>query len=131
MTPERQNLKIAEACEVQVIYWKAKYDNHGRPDFSVFDTREEAENWPFKELGVESFINFAKIPNYTGDLNAMHEAEKVLRTPSGDVSDAIALDRMHKYAELLGYAIDATASQRAEAFLRVLNLWEDEEDHDI
>ena len=31
---------------------------------------------------------------------------------------------MHKYAELIGYALDATAAQRAEAFLKTLNLWE-------
>ena len=43
------------------------------------------------------------------DLNAMHEAEKILRIP--------------QYAERLDYCVDATAAQRAEAFLKTLNLW--------
>ncbi len=62
--------------------------------------------------------------DYTSDLNAMHEAEKVLRKPIKPTdSDSIISDRMHDYAEALNYCIDATAAQRAEAFLKTLNLW--------
>ena len=63
-------------------------------------------------------------PDYLNDLNAMHEAEKMLRKPmKGSDTDTIIGDRMHKYAELIGYAFGATAAQRAEAFLRTLGLW--------
>jgi len=49
----------------------------------------------------------------------MHEAEKVL-----------SLDQWHKYTSLIGRhdyknLLHATAAQRAEAFLRTLNLWND------
>jgi len=65
-----------------------------------------------------------QLPDYLNDLNAMHEAEKVLRKPmKPSDTDTIIGDRMHDYAEHLGYAIDATAAQRAEAFLKTLNLW--------
>jgi hypothetical protein len=62
------------------------------------------------------------IPDYLNDLNAMHEAEKTL-------------DPLHPYkapwlfyrTAILDLAGDqnqhATASQKAEAFLRALNLW--------
>jgi len=68
---------------------------------------------------------YSVIPDYLNDLNAMHEAEKRLRTPRGDESNRMAEDRMVEYAERLNYCIDATAPQRAEAFLRTLNLWID------
>ena len=58
--------------------------------------------------------------NYCKCLNAMHEAEKVL----GNIlmyDYASQISRRHDYGDLL----TATARQRAEAFLRTLNKWED------
>jgi len=56
------------------------------------------------------------IPDYCGDLNAMHEAEKVLDETQAE-----------DYEELLGeYGFHSTSSQRAEAFLRTLGKWEEE-----
>lgn len=61
------------------------------------------------------------IPDYCNDLNAMHEAEKTLFP-----------HRMHTYCDYLRncadgtfewYRIHTTARQRAEAFLKTLNLW--------
>ena len=61
------------------------------------------------------------LPNYPSDLNAMHEAEKILNT-----------NQAADYCELLRPIIcgcwrlvHATAAQRAEAFLRTLKLWTD------
>ena len=75
------------------------------------------------------------LPDYLKDLNAMHEVEKVLK-----------LDQIPRYLDKLAEVTQgclfpspgdlngmcrlscithATASQRAEAFLRTLNLWED------
>jgi len=75
------------------------------------------------------------------DLNAMHEAENVL------LSDDATYSQRNFYASLLGSItlndngrgwqplsnddcfpiLHATAAQRAEAFLRTLNLWTDEQ----
>lgn len=134
MNPRDQRVAIAETCGVQTIYWKARYDNHGAPDFHIADSKEEAEEWPFKDLGVESFVHFGKIPDYTNDLNAMHEAEKHL------VSLKLPTIAMACYNGWLNYLIcgkaqqemdttgtfsllTATSAQRAEAFLRALSLW--------
>ena len=60
------------------------------------------------------------IPNYCNDLNAMHEAEKVLTS-----------EQIDKYVTILCLEIQpepklhhATARQRAEAFLKTIGKWE-------
>lgn len=62
-----------------------------------------------------------QLPDYLSDLNAMHEAEKILNT-----------NQAADYCELLRPIIcgcwrlvHATAAQRAEAFLKTLGLWEE------
>ncbi len=133
MSPKAQRIAIAEACGVQTLYWKAKYNNHGIEDCYITDSKEDAEEWPFKELGVESFVYLGKIPNYLNDLNAMHEAEKLLvgltkfhgitfDTQAYDTY-VVTLRKVSKHA-----AVSATAAQRAEAFLKTLNLWVDDKD---
>ena len=52
------------------------------------------------------------LTRFTTDLNAMHEAEKVLTDHQWD-----------DYICQLGHAMGATAAQRAEAFLKTLKLW--------
>jgi len=111
MEPEQQRIAIAEACG-----WK-------RISIPLCGKRwasPESQKSPFYYAALP---DCSPLPDYPNDLNAMHEAEKGLRTPTGNVSDSMAADRMHTYAELLGYAIDATAPQRAEAFLRTIGKW--------
>jgi hypothetical protein len=59
------------------------------------------------------------VPDYLSDLNAMHEAEKVLTLEQKSVY-CLELNK-------LIYGMCATAAQRAEAFLKTLGLWEDGE----
>ena len=60
-------------------------------------------------------------PNYCADLNAMHEAEKVLMHADLLFEYGMHISIDHKYDCLLR----ATARQRAEAFLRTLGKWEE------
>ena len=94
MTDEQINQRIAEACG-----WKPA--PRGR--------------WKLNER-VERFR-----PDYLNDLNAMNEAEKVL---TGYQQTVTYSDNLMK---IVGYhtfdSAHATAAQRAEAFLRTLNLW--------
>jgi hypothetical protein len=69
-----------------------------------------------------------EIPDYCNDLNAMHEAEKVLtdvqstfywKTLSELVNNTVGHDFDNQFE-----CIHATAAQRAEAFLRTINKWE-------
>lgn len=61
-------------------------------------------------------------PNYCTDLNAMHEAEKVL---TGDQRSIFYPRWLGGFMSRTG-PIYATASERAEAFLRTLGKWEEE-----
>lgn len=71
-----------------------------------------------------------KIPNYLEDLNAMHLAENSL-------SESQKVDMGNILSEILirlddgtwRYEWNATASQRAKAFLSTLNLWVESPQH--
>lgn len=68
------------------------------------------------------------LPDYLADLNAMHEAEKVLT--GREIIDYV--DELYKasaWPNGTDHCFDhvcATAAQRCEAFLRTLDLWKDE-----
>ena len=66
-------------------------------------------------------LNYQILPNYPFDLNAMHEAEKVL-TSEQVTSYVYLLESMNDRWSTPAFA---TASQRAEAFLRTINKWEE------
>lgn len=116
MTPEQQRIAIAKACG-----WKLEPWSHGtrliRPDGTIANNYY-AEHW--------------RLPSYLSDLNAMHDAEKVLfgLLPNAECKyrDALIEVIQHEREGRFIMAIDcvvATSSQRAEAFLRTLNLWTD------
>jgi hypothetical protein len=68
------------------------------------------------------------IPDYLNDLNAMHEAETVMT----DQQRTSYLDKLYEVCNPHSMLNDdwnltcATAAQRAEAFLKTLNLWKHE-----
>jgi hypothetical protein len=62
------------------------------------------------------------LPDYLNDLNAMHEAEKMLVSLQW-VSYSRRLQTLCD--ESVTWPIHATASQRAEAFLRTIGKWKE------
>lgn len=63
------------------------------------------------------------LPDYFADLNAMHEAEKTVIYKDGHDSDLADDYRFNLVLEAdAGMRISASASQRAEAFVRTLGL---------
>jgi hypothetical protein len=64
-------------------------------------------------------------PDYLNDLNAMHEAEDTIRDNSWAwLTYMSQLNRIPSLEdEWLLAAVHATAAQRAEAFLKTLELW--------
>jgi hypothetical protein len=124
MTPDQQRTAIATACG-----WKCA----GHPQ-----QLEATEGYNF---GYQFVINpdgqlvtHNSIPDYLNDLNAMHEAEKVL---SGEQKEQFIfwLNHLHPLADIhysdkqndmrleVFSLIHSTAAEKAEAFLRTLNLW--------
>ena len=113
MTPETQRIAIAEACG-----WKR---SDLRPSWC------HPDNWSMAKNGsYEVWVSQDKLPNYLNDHNAMHEAEELFYSKADTLEGA---ERMRDYSKLLcriaKYPLRATASQRAEAFLRTIGKWEE------
>jgi hypothetical protein len=101
MTPEQQRIAIAEACGWNLV------EDH--PDYLPY--------WEDPKGNMVAVSNYGhKFPDYLNDLNAMHEAEKVLTA-----------DEWYEYDSMMPLRdpqkIHATARQRAEAFLRTIGKW--------
>ena len=108
MKPEEQRITIAEACG-----W-----THFEPDTIQYTARRADGKW-------------GEIPYYLNSLDAMHEAEKVLN--DGQFEEFIyrlCAGEKWKRAELnildAIFTAKASAAQRAEAFLKTLSLWKDD-----
>jgi len=115
MKPEKQRVAIAEACG-----WTAQ------KDIERFWRAVDASGDMTHELWVsESNVWAAGIPNFLDDLNAMHEAEKVLIGDEPENSELWSDYQTNLVIACPAYlSYHATASQRAEAFLRTIGKWE-------
>jgi len=108
MKPEKQRIAIAEACGYERL------------------TQHEAV---WKHEGSKIYTT-GNLPNYLNDLNAMHQAEKVLTKNKSmeyafRLADSWILNGEDKQPDLVrGFC--ATAAERAEAFLKTIGKWEDE-----
>ena len=102
MKPEQQRIAIAEACG-----WEPLPEGHFHPDNPIGQT----------------------MPNYLFDLNAMHDAEKVLKQRWSNYCEKLLeiVEPEPRSLEVCHYwnLLHATASQRAEAFLRTIGKWEE------
>ena len=103
MKPEEQRIKIAEACG----WLKDHIDRHAM----------------FYAPSIDAHVG-----DPLNDLNAMHEAEKNLdrdqRNIYINILDGMPDDRCPIHHDFQWCC--STAAQRAEAFLRTLNLWKNE-----
>ncbi len=123
MTPEAQRIAIAEACGWKA-YTGSAFINY---EFAPGHTSRCIPRWHKPEFGRYGDdapqVCAMELPDYPTDLNAMHEAEKVLTDDE---------KKWHHYRDWLFVVcephrnvINAAAAQRAEAFLRTLGKWED------
>lgn len=99
MTLEQQRIAIAEACG-----WFFMDDSWHYPN------------------GAKAITT----PDYLNDLNAMHEAEKMLTEHQWDEYERVlrlVCDGCSYYEGAGKELLHATTSQRAEAFLKTLKLW--------
>lgn len=110
MKPKQQRLEIAKACGwVEVIR-----DGPKGKEYIIKD----GEAWtPLSD----------PIPDYLHDLDAMHAAVVAL-SDDEYARYSRELCRLPAFRYTRPRYHDATAAQRAEAFLKALNLWTDEND---
>lgn len=113
MTDEQINAAIAEACGWTEIQDSGVWHHH--------------KLWGYPPLKPGQGGNsFQYLPDYCTDLNAMHEAEKILAPKSWNNFSDKWWDYHNNLQRVTeGRAIYATARQRAEAFLRTLGLWKE------
>lgn len=109
MTPEQQRIAIAKECDLD----------------RIAPLRKMKGGWHYLEESHGGADTWARVPLYLTDLNAMHEAEKVLTTTALCDEYNSRLESMMDIGDPSGWKWHATAAQRAEAFLRTLNLWTD------
>lgn len=137
MNREKQRIAIAEACgwtELKMLRELAMLGGYNQigglrttKDHLVGLSPHMNANHP-SLLSCDGVTRFEpeqswwiSVPDYLSDLNAMHEAEKVLMDKGGTfIRYCVELERIAKDKES---AMVATSTQRAEAFLRTLNLW--------
>jgi hypothetical protein len=107
MTDEQINAAIAEACGWTVI-------GECTCGFKLHGWRSEKE------------AHKKHIPNYCNDLNSMHEVEKTLVQEVEWAKYCVQLAKVTNalWSDDMNY-VCATASHRAEAFLRTLGKWEE------
>jgi hypothetical protein len=99
MSDEQINIAIAEACG-----WKHIAFNRGWVETGDGETQ-------------------CVIPNYCNDLNAMHEAEKIILDDLKTWRQYVDLIRVQS-AKNGNPIFHLTSRQKAEAFLRTLEKWE-------
>lgn len=110
MSPQAQRVAIAEACGwVRVPNKKAWCQHH---------------------LCLGPHVKLAELPDYLSDLNAMHGSEKVLNDAQkyhyrNYAMQAVATPFVSETEDCIFTMVHATASHRAEAFLRTLGKWTD------
>jgi hypothetical protein len=104
MTHEAQRIAIAESC--------------GWTDIRAQKIGNDRDLWGAKD-GQRN-----RIPDYLADLNAMHETEKVLTDETWPIYLSFLMKKDQKtLTQTWMPAAHATASTRAKAFLRTLNLY--------
>ncbi len=124
MTPEAQRIAIAEA-------WGFEPGTINQTSWLGYCTALHAET--LYQLGCDAPDSGrdhpdhvrAKVPYFLGDLNAMHEAEKVL-TPEQCETYHARLQATGKPCPPKSpgrWVFHCTAAQRAEAFLRCIGKW--------
>jgi hypothetical protein len=114
MDKNKQRIKIAEVCgytHVRII--KAI---EGPPDIGIGHHPTEPHS----------------VPDYLNDLNAMHELVNILSYEQAELFEDELCDLVMRSIETIEnpppfkFAVaNATAAQRAKAFLKTLNLWEE------
>jgi hypothetical protein len=115
MNKQEQRIAIAQACGFNITHIDRDEDG----EIKFIWCNKYPDDW--KGENTRPWI-----PYFTSDLNAMHEAEKVLVGGDPLRYGVMLFSLLEAKYQRPFTAINATAAQRAEAFLKTLNLWGDE-----
>lgn len=115
MSPKAQRIAIAEVCG-----WKPDDDGDGTGwKGSQIGQRLIGKKPTFSDGKVVSYLIEQTVPDYLNDLNAMSKAESFIII-AGASAIRLYEDALQKHVANIVFA---SAAQRAEAFLKTLDLW--------
>jgi hypothetical protein len=135
MTPREKNIRICRALGWVRQQGSWNRSNNGNPDFGILPKKEIWTTW--WELQGRCLLT-EHLPDHFNDLNIISEAEKKIpgrlfsswsqhlvnvlieQSPG---PEGVDITDVSSPVEMCGHAAQTTASQRAEAFGRTLNLW--------
>lgn len=130
MNTEKQRIAIAEFAGWQFIPWGKKSMKMIAPAGYKSDAWRTSEpdnsiTLPLDGRTIEESKVYwcGGLPDYLSDLNAIHEAEKLL----DDITRKLYREKLCVVCLMSGGPIHAAASQRAETLLRTINKWTEEE----
>jgi hypothetical protein len=105
MTPEEKQIRIAEICG-----WK------------IDDDYEDGALMGHHQVPDSEFLGWDMVPDYLNDLNAMHDAEKVLGEKCKMYHSVLSFNGDAYLGEDNpdGWVFHVSASKRADAFLLTL-----------
>jgi len=118
MTDEQINIAIAES-----LGWHSKSGANGGVKWVDKDGIGRNGGGLYG-YGYNDELKLSHLPNYTSDMNAMHEAEKVLTAEQRRSYVNCIFNLPVSECESNTFA---TAAQRAKAFLRTIGKWEDKQ----
>jgi hypothetical protein len=120
MTPEEKRIAVAEACDLFKLAPLQRTNSAGR----VY--KSGAYLWYCRSIYKGGGSDFAPLPNYLEDLNAMHDAEETLTKAEWPVYReklrALALSGNRLVWQICKAELHHNAAQRAEAFLQTKGL---------
>ena len=141
MKPELQRIKIAEACGIHPLRYLVILCHPDTASSNTWLSGDESSLAGAQKV-ADDLVSRGRIlkeirkvqnptlPDYLADLNAMHEAEKVLTAEQCNQYNHELCEVKREYSKTLPqserWTWGSSAAQRAEAFLRTLSLWQDE-----
>ena len=135
MKPELQRIKIAEACGIHPFRYLVILCPPDTASSNTWLSGDESSLAGAQKV-ADDLVSRGRIlkeirkvqnptlPDYLADLNAMHEAEKVLLPHH--YQKVGYEDQITRFKPGCTWPLCAPAAVRAEAILRYLNLWQDE-----
>lgn len=118
MNTGAQQIAIAKACG-----WREAFPQKGD---AHPETKRGGILLPYYWVNEITHERRMELPDYLNDLNAMHEAEKILDFAQMCMMGEILREIEMRTEQARGsFRWHTTAAQRAEAFLRTLGKWQD------
>ena len=121
MTEEAQRIAIAESVGYRI---------EGITGGVIVYKPNESQGFGYCVEGRDHPEIVKMLPDYLNDLNAMHEAEKILTNKQREkyIDTLLDADDNRIPYDECWFFLHTTAAQRAEAFLKTINKWNNQND---